>query len=290
MAITVDSIFKLIESGKLTPEEKSLTEKFATRTSYDVEGSSLNPMMADFRLGGIGLSNASESGYLLFRDYTNPGGEMSEETRQKLRGLMMFISKNKASVFNAGYEYAVTLSQFGVRTEFNDVFMMGKTLDHKGGLKEQAQVHLGIRGWTNEIDKSLELLEVILNQFKPTKDSKQECGFRDKKEYILLRDKGIREAVAVIFGKELKGTPIITAAFSEWLEITGKLYRSEELAYQYLENWIKYKREVMDFEVRYTDIPAFRYSEGTVVIGVMPVSELEDVETLNSLISGELTL
>lgn len=261
MAITVDSIFKLIESGKLTPEEKSLTEKFATRTSYDVEGSSLNPMMEDFRLGGIGLSTPSESGYLLFRDYTNPGGEMSAETRQKLRGLMMFISKNKASVFNASYEFSVTLSQFGVRTEFDDVFMMAKALDYKGGLKDQAQVHLGIRGWTKEIDEALEILEVILVQFKPTKDAKQESGFRDKKEFLTLQEKGIREAVDAICGKDLKGTPQIKAAFERWIAVTTELYRSEELAYQYLENWIKYKRQCMDFDVRYTDLPAYRIDE-----------------------------
>lgn len=71
-------------------------KKFANATAYDVEGSSLNPMMEDFRLGGIGLSTPGESGYLLFRDYTNPGGEMSTETRQKLRGLMTFLSRNKA--------------------------------------------------------------------------------------------------------------------------------------------------------------------------------------------------
>lgn len=232
---------------------------FINAKAYDVEGSSLSPLVLDFRLGGVGLTTEDTSGYLLIRDYTNPGGELQDNVRQKLRGLLQHLSNNKCCVFNAGYEYAVTLSQFGIKTSYLDVYMYGKTLDKSGGLKDQSQYELGVRGWTNEIDEAISLLEIILKCYKPTNTVK---GLRDKKEYTLLVEEGIKSSIEAITNKKIKSVDELSRTFNRWLEITTELYRSEELAYQYLENWIKYKHDVNDWgEVRYIDIPAWSYDE-----------------------------
>lgn len=228
--------------------------------ALDIEGSSLEPLQKAFRMGGIGICNTTTSAYLCFRDYTNPAGEILPETKQKLVGLITFLDKAKTCCFNAGYEYPALLNTLGVRLDnIVDVFMDSKALDLAGGLKDQSQLQLGVRGWTNEIEEGIELLGVILNCFKPTSTK---TGLRDKKEFLQLTEKGIKEAVAFITGKELKNTETIVSAFAKWLKITTELYESEDLAYQYLEQWIKYKHTENDFEIRYTDLPSFRTVNG----------------------------
>lgn len=231
----------------------------STELAYDLEASSLSPLMQDFRLGGIGLSNNNTSGYLLIRDYTNPSGELTETTRAKISGFMKYLNRDTTYAFNANYEYLSTLSQFNVKLDnITDVFMLSKCLDIKGGLKEQSQIHLGVRGWTNEIDEALSLLEIILNSFKPVNTVK---GLKNRKEFDKLIEVGIRDTIQFIQNKNLKNTEKIISSFNKWIEITTKLYRSEDLAYQYLENWIKYKHSQNDWEIRYTDAPAFSIDE-----------------------------
>jgi hypothetical protein len=223
------------------------------RGSIDYEASSLSPLSSDFYLGGIGISDGVKSAYLSICDYANPSGRMTAPQKAKLTQLIRLVNQRKFSAFNLNYEYLSSLSQFGVRMDkCVDVMQLGKALDIRGSLKEQVQLRLGKRGWTNAIDNWLSKLEIVLNCFKPTSTAK---GPRDKKEYLLFQEKGIVATIEFIKGKELKNTATISEAIDYIINTSTEIYGTDK-PHELLSNWIKYKYEHNDWEIRYVDIPS----------------------------------
>lgn len=221
--------------------------------SLDYEASSLSSLQQDFYLAGIGIGNSNQACYLSICDYADPDIRLNQEQRNKLSGLMKWLNKPTTLAFNLNYEYLATLSQFGVRLDqLVDCMQTAKALDIRGGLKEQSQLQLGIRGWTKDIDQWLENLEIVLGLFKPTNTVN---GLRDKKQYNILVEKSCKEALDSIKAKDLKSTPRVIQAIDYIIEKSTEIYGSEDKSYELLGSWIKYKHSKNDWEIRYTDLP-----------------------------------
>lgn len=122
-----------------------------------------------------------------------------------------------------------------------------KALDITGSLKDIAASKLGIRGWTEDLDLWLDNLKVVVNTFKPTARG-------DRKEYKVLEESGLEEAVRFIAGRDLQGTPKQLAAIRYILAASDELYGPEE-SWRLLERYIRYLHDSNDWEVRYNHVP-----------------------------------
>lgn len=247
-------ITNFIKAGSFSNKEIELLQIYESVVGLDYEGSSLDPMMAGYALGGIGLSDENHSAYLLIRDYANPTGDLDPVTKSKVGRFIKWLDINRRlTVFNLNYEYLATFGYFGVElTNCEDVMQLGRTLDHKGGLKEQSQLYLGVRGWTKGVEEWLSLLESILPLFKPTMTIK---GPREKKETAILREFRVVAAFEAILSKDLKSTPIVKATYESFLAASDTIYGNRETTLIKLYDWLMYKITANDWEVRYTDVP-----------------------------------
>ena len=224
------------------------------RLALDYEASSLTPLLCGFHLAGIGLSDGTTSGYLTIRDYGNPHGDLPPEVRDKLGRFLKYLNNNRRLLaFNISYEYKATLGAFGVHLDkLLDVLQMGRTIDTRGGLKEQSELLLGVRGWTKEVDLWIENMKYVLRLFSPTYTAK---GPKDRAEYVVLAKEGIAAALDKLLSKDLKSTSKAKESVEYLLEASTPLYGGREAALAKLEHWLLAKGDAGDWEGRYTDIP-----------------------------------
>lgn len=225
--------------------------------TINLEIEKLNEILTEQELALIKkftINNGLRAAYLNICDYGNPAGRLTPVMKSKLANLLKLLNQRNFSAFNLNYEYLSTLSQFGVKLDnFEDVMQTGKALDIRGGLKDQVQLQLGKRGWTGPIDDWLKNLEVVMGMFKPTNTAKGLS--RDKKEFLTMQEKGIREAVEFYKKKGLKTADRVIASLKYILDKSEEIYGHPDSAYEKLEKWLKYKHSVNDWEIRYVDIP-----------------------------------
>jgi len=236
----------------------------AEHCALDYEGSSLEPTIADFQLGGIGLAREGYAAYLCFKDFGDLEYKLKPEDAKLIgKFLKMKNDRAKLMVFNLGYEVPTTRAVFHMHLDkIIDVMQMYRTLDITGGLKEISKYHLGSIGWTKEVDQWRDAFIALLGALKPTK-------LRNQPEYKPLTEGGIAAVVQFLQDKvekariaaEKKGEqPKPNIRVDKLLELIDRVlnmarqYYGDE-AEQKVTTYLLHKLELREYECNYTEIP-----------------------------------
>jgi hypothetical protein len=243
--------------GTSPPEVREFIATFARseRVALDYEGSGLDPLQESFELGGVGLSDGERAAYLCVRSYESGRYDFPADARRRVGHFLTLLAKRRVLAFNANYEHLVTLNVFGIHLDgIVDVMQNLRTLDIRGGLKDITQKHLGLRGWTRELDHWRESLADVFPAFRPLNTK---AGPKDRAEWGVLRDKGIVAAVEFVRSRELVRTPALVAAIERVLAESVKLWGSEGRGLELLEQYLRHKHARGDWDagVRYTEVP-----------------------------------
>jgi hypothetical protein len=250
--------FELFEAS----DYKSFLAKFAdsTVTALDYEGSSLEPQVDGFRVGGVGLAKPGYAAYLVFTDYGDLDYKLTQEISDRVGKFLKWMDDRCAAepdkyellVFNAKYEVPLTRTAFGQRlSHLTDVMQEYRTLDMGGGLKELSKQLLGVSGWTKPLEHWRDVHTDLLLAIKPTSTG-------PRPEASPLFEGGIPAVVAFLKAKQEKKTNtrvekilgLISAALS-----LGTPFYGEEGAVERLTTYLRRKLSDGSFECNYTEIP-----------------------------------
>lgn len=225
----------------------------------DYEGSSLEPTVEGFEIGGIGLARKGYAAYLCFKDFGNFEYRFTPEIANTLgRFLKAKNDQNALLAFNLKYEVPITkthMHRFIDRVI--DVMQECRTLDIRGGLKEISKQLLHVSGWTKGLEEWLEAVNKLLAQLKPTSRA-------PRAEEKFLREGGIAAVHADLLKRQAKTeekTPGKTNArieamlesIASFREMAVPIYGADTDAK--ITAFLIHKMDRGEFDCNYTEIP-----------------------------------
>jgi hypothetical protein len=249
--------------------------KDAELVALDYEGSSLEPAIAGFEVGGVGLARPGRdgqpgaAGYLVFKDYGDLSYKLTPAMAVHLGRFLAGLEKRATILaFNLKYEVPLTRAQFKQSlTKIVDVMQEMRTLDETGGLKDISKRVLGVYGWTKDLDEWLDTASALLAILKPTaKNPRAEWkpflagGVEAVLEFLEANATKIKKSKNAdgTTSEASVGYNTRTAKVRElilsMLEMSRRFYTPEESVAK-LNAFIAYKFERRDYECNYTEVP-----------------------------------
>jgi hypothetical protein len=232
-------------------------------TALDYEGSSLEPTMAGFQIGGIGLARKGYAAYLCFKDFGDLDYKLTPDVASAIgRFLKAKNDKGTLLAFNLKYEVPLTKSALHAYIDrVVDVMQECRTLDIRGGLKEISRQLLKVSGWTKDLDEWMENVDKLLGQMKPTSRNGKPAPRAEEKP---LREGGIAavyDGLKVRQAETEKKTPgkvnvrieAMLAAIDTVREMCRPYYGAD--SDRKITDFLIYKIDRQDYECNYTEIP-----------------------------------
>lgn len=121
------------------------------KVSLDYESSVDTPYDASFKLGMVGLANATTAIVVRVQD---PDGvyEITEEFKSLLREI---LESCQVLVFNASFEMPTTLRFFNIdlAPKIHDLMQTGRSLNLSGGLKNICRLNINAPAWSKSLEE-----------------------------------------------------------------------------------------------------------------------------------------
>lgn len=163
-------------------------------TAYDIETNALEKTSSGFEVVGFSLASRNTRGCYVVLDSLDY--EMSEHDKRKVEARLrrILLTKSKVLIYNCMYELPSSLNWLGIEIKnVEDLFvkvklMMGNAdrYEGNGGLKMQCQMNLGIKDWSEDLDKYFELLTDFKNQKDNMRSLLSKYYFGDKLDEIMV--------------------------------------------------------------------------------------------------------
>ena len=209
--------------------------------ALDYEGSSLEPLSIDFKLGGLSLSNERIGSYLWFKHATHYEYGLTEEVAKKVGALLKELDdQGLLVVYNLKYEVPATYRVFNVNLlHVIDCMQYTIPLNAKGSLKDNARSFLRVGQWEKGVEEYKEAADYVLQWLKPTKK------FR-RKEEICLTDEGIDALVADLSSREDDKAKKMLASLQTM---------EKSLVLECIGLYLRHKVQSESFELTYDELP-----------------------------------